>query len=737
MLLVAADASAAALGSVDLAKLAKGESESVSFTPFSGSGDALLQAPPPAGASLRVRAAGDGMASLETASGVALALLSARAGSATPVALAQWKRGAALSASVQSDDASAAGLVAAAVLPGDGESGLTLQVIEAATGKAVHSERFPELPSAAHGAPTAAFLGVYSRKTGGKGFRVALTSEDDSFALLQQGQVVWTREEALAEVVDTLALDPTDASADDADAAPTSLLAWTTAAVTHIVRDISTGLLALVPTGSSAEAAKAAPDAHAHVFVVLTASGKVFGLSSDRGIVVWSWLPSAEQRAARSLIMWRSGHAPLVLLAGLTRDGASTMLVWLDARTGKVAGSAVAPIRADRLVPLAAVDSEGRHKLLLWEQASGRVALFPEPAGANARTAAAAAAAGVFLHAVDGARGTVNGYAVSASADGKLQALPTWVVELHAPVLATAARSSDDVVFSRTRVRGDRSLAYKYLSPNTLLVVTAAPADAQHPAGLDVSILDTVTGRFLYRVRHAGAAGPVTATASDNWFVYAYWSTAAQRTEVSVLELLEDSRSAGGVLAAVARALGSRGGEGDDVAASSLAPSTLRVLGQTYTLGTALSALGVTVTRRGLTSRHLLLGTRAGRVVALDRRFVDPRRPTRPSAADREEGLVPYSEALPLMPGAYLTGSARLARLRGVGSAPAALESASHVLAFGLDVFHARTAPSQTFDTLGAGFSRAMLAATITALAVAAAAAGWAVHRDDLARRWQ
>jgi hypothetical protein len=69
-----------------------------------------------------------------------------------------------------------------------------------------------------------------------------------------------------------------------------------------------------------------------------------------------------------------------------------------------------------------------------------------------------------------------------------------------------------------------------------------------------------------------------------------------------------------------------------------------------------------------------------------------------------------------------------------VGSAPAALESASHVLAFGLDVVHARTAPSQTFDTLGAGFSRAMLAATITALAAGAAAAGWAVHRDDLAR---
>jgi hypothetical protein len=59
------------------------------------------------------------------------------------------------------------------------------------------------------------------------------------------------------------------------------------------------------------------------------------------------------------------------------------------------------------------------------------------------------------------------------------------------------------------------------------------------------------------------------------------------------------------------------------------------------------------------------------------------------------------------------------------------------VLAYGLDVFYARTAPSQTFDTLGGGFSRLLLAATLTALAVGAAAAGWAVRRDDLARRWQ
>ena len=169
---------------------------------------------------------------------------------------------------------------------------------------------------------------------------------------------------------------------------------------------------------------------------------------------------------------------------------------------------------------------------------------------------------------------------------------------------------------------------------------------------------------------------------------------------------------------------------------SSLAPPPLRVLGQSYTLSGHVAALGVARTRRGLAARQVLVASPSGRLVAMDRRFVDPRRPTKPTASDREEGLVPYAEALPLLPGAHITGAARLARVRHVSSAPASLESASHVLACGLDLFYARTAPSRTFDTLGDEFSRPLLVATLAALTVAAAAAATAANRDSVARQW-
>jgi hypothetical protein len=42
-------------------------------------------------------------------------------------------------------------------------------------------------------------------------------------------------------------------------------------------------------------------------------------------------------------------------------------------------------------------------------------------------------------------------------------------------------------------------------------------------------------------------------------------------------------------------------------------------------------------------------------IVALDRRFLDPRRPEVPTPADQEEGLIMYREALPFLPTAYIT----------------------------------------------------------------------------------
>lgn len=57
------------------------------------------------------------------------------------------------------------------------------------------------------------------------------------------------------------------------------------------------------------------------------------------------------------------------------------------------------------------------------------------------------------------------------------------------------------------QVLGDRSMKLKYLNPNTVFVATGAPegvpsGDLRRTPRVTVSIVDTVTGRFLIRQEH-------------------------------------------------------------------------------------------------------------------------------------------------------------------------------------------------------------------------------------------
>lgn len=51
---------------------------------------------------------------------------------------------------------------------------------------------------------------------------------------------------------------------------------------------------------------------------------------------------------------------------------------------------------------------------------------------------------------------------------------------------------------------------------------------------LYVTLLDAISCRVLHRVAHFYASGPVSLAMVENWLVYSYWNTRAQRTEVRV-----------------------------------------------------------------------------------------------------------------------------------------------------------------------------------------------------------
>merc|ERR1719453_1597989 len=97
-----------------------------------------------------------------------------------------------------------------------------------------------------------------------------------------------------------------------------------------------------------------------------------------------------------------------------------------------------------------------------------------------------------------------------------------------------------------------------------------------------------------------------------------------------------------------------------------------------------------------------------------------------------------YHPVLPMMPTNVLSYNQDIAGLRGIRAVPAGgLESTSLVLAYGIDMFFCRSAPSKTFDMLPEDFQYGVLALTIVGLTVAVFAVSMMSKRKDLNNLWK
>ncbi|KAG0503463.1 hypothetical protein HPP92_003535 [Vanilla planifolia] len=295
----------------------------------------------------------------------------------------------------------------------------------------------------------------------------------------------------------------------------------------------------------------------------------------------------------------------------------------------------------------------------------------------------------------------------------------------HSEKLATiASRKMNEVVHTQAKVIADQDVMYKFISKNLLFVSTVAPKAAEgiglvtpDEAWVVVYLIDIVTGRVLHRVTHQGAQGPVTAVVSENWVVYHYFNLRAHRYEMSVIEIYDESRSDNNNVLKLAL-----GKHNLTSPISSYSRPDVVVKSQSYFFTHSVKAMTVTTTAKGITSKQLLvelLQIRSFQVLALDKRYLDPRRSAEPTQSEKEEGMIPLTDSLPTIPQSYVTHSLQVEGLRGIVTFPTKLESTTLVFSYGIDLFFTRIAPSRTYDSLTDEFSYGLLLLTIAALLIA------------------
>lgn len=243
----------------------------------------------------------------------------------------------------------------------------------------------------------------------------------------------------------------------------------------------------------------------------------------------------------------------------------------------------------------------------------------------------------------------------------------------------------------------------------------------QYPT-LFINLVDTVSGKLLHRASYSHFSGyadslstslsgrHIPVVISENWVVCAFWNYRTKRTDVSVLTLHDGMIDKHGITAF-------KRPQQETTFSSFESPKPI-VLHRTFALSNEVTALGVTQTARGISMKHFIFALGTGQVLTVDRRFLDPRRPSgEPKPAEKAEGLLRYHPIIPLIPQHIISYNLPIEGVTLVKSVAAQVESQSMVFGCGgPDVFFVRLAPSKGFDLLPENFNKGLILVIVISL---------------------
>ncbi|XP_030624963.1 ER membrane protein complex subunit 1 [Chanos chanos] len=572
------------------------------------------------------------------------------------------------------------------------------------------------------GNPIRLYVHAFLKKDDSVGYRVMVQTEDLTLTFLHQpGRVVWTREEALADVVTMemvdLPLTGTQAELEGefgkkADGLLPMVLkrlssqfillqAW----IAHLWKlfyDARKPRSQINKNEVTIETLSRDEFNLQKMMVMVTASGKLFGIDSKSGTILWKhYLKDVQPNAAFKLVIQRTTahfpHPPQCTLLIKDKDTGLASLHVFNPIFGKKSHIGVPalprPILQTLLLPL--IDQDYAKVLLLIDD-QYKVTAFPSTK--NVLQQLQEMASSIFFYLVDSSQGRLSGFRLRKDLSTEL----IWEVVVPAEVqkiVAVKGKRANEHVHSQGRVMGDRSVLYKYLNPNLLAVVTESTDTHQERSFVGIFLIDGVTGRIIHEAVQRKARGPVHFVHSENWVVYEYWNTKSRRNEFSVLELYEGTEL-----------------YNSTVFSSLDRPHPPQVLQQSYIFPSSISTLEATLTEKGITSRHLLVGLPSGAILSLPKMFLDPRRPEMVSEQSREENLIPYAPEMPIRTEWFINYNQTVSRVRGIYTAPSGLESTCLVVAYGLDIYQTRVYPSKQFDVLKDDYDYMLISSVLLGL---------------------
>lgn len=454
------------------------------------------------------------------------------------------------------------------------------------------------------------------------------SSTDDAAILVRfpEGKVIWVREEALSNVV---AVEFLELPASELEVNLENEFTENSNIFKMLLHRITmqSGQLYNLFTGGQhlSNNALIRDDFGLHkIIVVATASGKLFGVDTLTGSIVWSYrLPNVKafkdkkmllfvQRTARYVF----SSAQCILLAEDEFSGLGVLFRFDPITGASVQGVERLTYRIKQALLLSQEDGNHLKQVLIVGE-DNSVYVYPgnviENGGDN-----------VYIYSIE-EESLMRGYKLSTD----LKLAEVWQINLgSARLLGASTRPSNERVHSQGRVLPDRSVYYKYVNPNLIALATIND-DPVHKHVVSVYLIDGVTGFILYSTSHKRCKGPVLLVHSENWLVYTFFNERFRRNEVVSAELYEGHI------------------QSNSTALSSFGVSQLpHIQTQSYILPATPVSMTVTLTERGITNKFLLVALTTGGVVEIPWLLLQPRFADIPCGS--EESCIPYMPEIPL-----------------------------------------------------------------------------------------
>ncbi|XP_069121270.1 ER membrane protein complex subunit 1-like [Argopecten irradians] len=598
---------------------------------------------------------------------------------------------------------------------------------------------------------------VVVKKNGRLAYKAVVRSEDQSLQLIQKsGRVSWKREEALAtvlavEMVDFPVSENQAKYEDEFGAQKEDIVSMFVKRFTTQFQQLKNQAIhqmqklqghrhhGILETDAIEEEEEELTRDEFNInkmIVVVTAAGKIYGLRSTNGLVQWSvYLPelvafrSNDKDKMLLFVQRTTAHfpnPPQCAIVGKNKVTGHGLLYAFNPISGQPVGDVPyggldLGYNVKQAYMIGEVDDHFLRGIIFLDDQQ-KIHTYPEAFMSVAMDILPS----IFMYTADSNTGFLKGFKARQKDKG-ISADTVWSINLQKKqqsITNVVGKRVLEQVHSQGRVLGDRSVLYKYMNPNLVVVTTEGEESSSLTKGgnnfVNIYLVDSITGHIVFHASHKKARGPVNVVHVENWVVYDYFNQKARRHEIAVIELFEGKE------------------QGNSTAFSSFtAPMEPLVLRQSYIMPVHITAMDVTVTEKGITSRSLLFAMTAGKILSLPKALLDPRRPVIPSPETMEEGTIPYIPEIPISTEMMVNYYQSVDKIRGIHSSPAGLESTSLVFVYGLDLFYTRVTPSRMFDVLKEDFDFYFISLVLLGMFLVTFITQKLASRKALSRAWK